>query len=105
MSSLNLGCLPLYIFSTLFGSVAICTFSMLFEKIRFTKMVIFVGTYSLYFYGFHYEVLGLMSYIIKNPYINALLTIIALLPIVFVYKKIKSIIEEKMNDKCNSSCI
>lgn len=103
LSSLNLGCIPFYILSTLFGSIVIYTFSMLVEKIKFTKMLIFVGTYSLYFYGFHYEILGLMSYIIKNPYLNAFLTIIVLLPIVFIYTKIKSNIERKINDKCNCS--
>lgn len=103
LSSLNLGCAPIYILSTFFGSVAICTVSMCIEKLKFTKTIAYIGINSLYFYGFHYEVLGLISSLIKNPYINAVLTIIGLLPIVFVYTKIKSKVEGILNDQCYRS--
>lgn len=105
MSSLNLGCAPFYILSTLFGSVLICSISIFIAKVKFTKTIIFIGTYSLYFYGFHYEVLGIISNFIKNPFISAVLTLMVLLPIVFTYTNIKSKIEGKINDKCNSTSI
>ena len=105
LSSLNLGCVPIYILSTFFGSVAVCTISMCIEKIKFTKLITYIGINSLYFYGFHYEVLGLISSLIRNPYVDAVLTITCLLPIVFVYTKIKSKIEGIINDQRYRSCL
>lgn len=103
MSSLNLGCIPFYILSTLFGSLLVCVISIIVSKLKFTKVIIFIGTYSLYFYGFHYEILGLLSSFIKNPYLLALIALLVLLPIVYIYIKIKFKTEGKLNDKCNSS--
>lgn len=103
LSSLNFGCVPFYIFSTLFGAIVICALSILIAKIKFTKTIVFLGTYSLYFYGFHYEILGLISYAITNPYATALLTTIVLLPIVFLYIKLKSKLQGETNDQCHRS--
>lgn len=65
LSSMNLGIWPLYILSGGFGTAFICTISMGISR---CKLLENIGKNSMYYYGLHYEVIGVVEKIIKGGY-------------------------------------
>lgn len=84
LSSMVLGFWPLYIISSLFGSIFLCSTAMLLEDF---KVFSILGRDSLYYYGLHYEVLGVIEKIVPWGVMQTALTFIVLFPIITAYKK------------------
>lgn len=61
LSSMNLGCVPLYIISSVAGTILVYLFAVAIPKNRILQ---FLGKDSMYYYGLHYEVVGVAEKII-----------------------------------------
>ena len=92
LSSMNLGFWPLYILSGIAGTIFICTLAMFIDNSKFLQMM---GKNSLYFYGLHYLIIGIVERFINVKWGGILQTVITfsvLIPIVLIYQKFKSFI-------------
>lgn len=85
MSSMNLGIWPLYILSGIFGAFFISALAMFVSKIEFLKMI---GRDSLYYYGLHYEIIGISEKMFHNCYFQMIVTMGILYIVIPIYKKI-----------------
>ena len=63
LSSMNLGSWPLYVLSSLFGAVFLCSVSEIIAKI---PVFMVLGRDTLYCYGLHYEVLGIVRKLVPG---------------------------------------
>lgn len=86
-SSMNMGVVPLYLLSSIFGTMALICISMNVQKLKFINLI---GKNSIYYYGFHYEILALLKQIIPYSTVQAVLTVIVLFPIVLIYVYLKN---------------
>lgn len=90
LSSMRLGFWPLYILSGIFGSFFICIIAMFAQNFNFLQML---GKNSLYYYGLHYLFIGIIEKIVNVKWggiIQTLLTFGILIPLVYLYNKLKS---------------
>lgn len=69
LSSMTLGYFPLYILSSIFGTVMVYAAAILLSKQRFLQ---FLGKDSMYYYGLHYEVIGLAEKALPGGYCKPL---------------------------------
>jgi fucose 4-O-acetylase-like acetyltransferase len=87
---MRLGFWPLYILSGIFGSFLICIIAMFAQNFNFLQML---GKNSLYYYGLHYLFIGIIEKIVNVKWggiIQTLLTFGILIPLVYLYNKLKS---------------
>lgn len=61
LSSMSLGVLPIYILSGLFGTIFLCSIAFFISK---SKILESIGKDSMYYYGLHYEFIGVIEKII-----------------------------------------
>lgn len=88
LSSMTLGMWPLYLVSCCAGSLTIFVLSILMEKMIPIQKI---GCDSLYYYGLHYEVLGVVSKCVPGGVLQTAFVFAILLPVISVYKKIKGV--------------
>ena len=86
LSSMTLGMWPLYLVNCCAGGLTIFVLSMLMEKVSPIRKI---GCDSLYYYGLHYEVLGVVSKCTPWGIIQTIFTLTFLVPVISVYKKLK----------------
>lgn len=86
LSSMTLGMWPLYLVNCCTGGLTIFVLSMLMEKVSPIRKI---GCDSLYYYGLHYEVLGVVSKCTPWGIIQTIFTLTFLVPVISVYKKLK----------------
>lgn len=89
LSSMSLGFWPVYLFGGLFGTIAVCALSMIVFKCRFFQCL---GKDSLYYYGLHYEAIGVIEKIFRGGVLQTFVCFAVLIPIVIVYKKVKALV-------------
>lgn len=91
-SSMTMGIIPLYIVCCIFGSLVLFCVSMFIEK---SKIFNVIGKNSIYYYGFHYEILAVLKEVIPYKMIQPFATIVILIPIVAIYLWIKNKLLER----------
>lgn len=96
ISAMIFGIFPLYVLSAIVGTIFIIVISKWIGKCSFLQKC---GSRSLYYYGLHYEVLGVVRLFIKNGYLAALLTVVLMVPVVGVYTWIEENIQEALQRK------
>lgn len=89
LSSMTLGYWPLYLVSSLCGTLMICALAM---YIKNNRLFIALGKDSIFYYGLHYEVLGVIEKIFRGGGLQTLLTFVILYPLVWYIRKHKSLI-------------
>lgn len=100
LSSLNLGNILLYFASCIFGTFVTISISMIINNQKFLQ---WIGKNSLYFYGLHYIFLAIAEKLIPfSGILQTTITLVALIPVIFIYNKLKLEVCKK-NDKHNSS--
>lgn len=92
LSSMSLGFWPFYLLSNFWGTIAVCAIAMNISKCKFFQGL---GRDSLYYYGLHYEVMGIIEKIFKGGILQTVAAFAILVPIVRLYKKMKVIVWEK----------
>ena len=90
LSSMSLGIWQLFFLCGLTGGIFIICLAQIIKK---SKVLASIGSYSLYYYGLHYEVLGVANRI-RGGIIAALLTIVTLYLAFYLFDKIK---RERLN--------
>lgn len=88
LSSMNLGIWPIYILSGVFGTALICTISIGISR---CKLLEDIGKDSMYYYGLHYEMIGVVEKIIKGGILQTIITVTVLYSIIFLFKRGKEI--------------
>ena len=86
LSSMTLGIWPLYILSGIFGSALVYSLAISISKSRLLGQV---GRDSMYYYGLHYEVLGVVEKNLGGGVLQTAVTMSILYLIIFFYKRIK----------------
>lgn len=72
ISSMTLGCIPIYIISALSGSLVIIFLSQIISK---SKILSYFGIYSLQYYGYHYIALSIALYVSHYSLIQIFFTL------------------------------
>lgn len=91
-----MGIIPLYVLCCIFGSLVLLCISMFLEK---SKIFTIIGKNSIYYYGFHYEILAILKEIIPYTLIQPFATLVILMPIVSIYIWLKNkLFTRKKND-------
>lgn len=85
LSSMNLGIWPVYVFCSLCGTVVVLSVS----HITNNSFLQYVGRNSLYIYGMHYCVIGLIDKICTG-FLCAVITLLICIPIAHLYGKIRT---------------
>lgn len=86
LSSLTLGCVPLYLMSSVSGTILIYTIAVALPAQRILQ---FFGKDSMYYYGLHYEVIGVIEKILPGGGLQTMGTFAILIPIVVCYKTMR----------------
>ncbi len=86
LSSLTLGCVPLYLMSSVSDTVLIYTIAMALPAQRILQ---FFGKNSMYYYGLHYEVIGVIEKILPGGILQTMGTFAVLIPVVACYKTMR----------------
>lgn len=94
-SSMTMGITPLYIICCIFGSLTLFCLSMFIEK---SKLFSIIGKNSIYYYGFHYEVLAIVKKIVPYAVLQPIITLVILMPIVSIYVWLKKSFTRKEHD-------
>lgn len=82
---MSLGCWGLYLISCLGGTFVILSISY-FIKNRFLQKI---GENSLYFYGLHYCIIGIISKILFGIWCT-IVTLMLCIPLVYIFKNIRN---------------
>lgn len=88
LSSMTLGMWPLYLISCCAGGLTLFLLSMLMEKVTPIRKI---GGDSLYYYGLHYEALGVVTKFVPGGVLQTALVVTILFPVISVYKRIKGV--------------
>lgn len=83
LSSMSLGVLPIYILSGLFGTIFLCSIAFFISK---SKILESIGKDSMYYYGLHYEFIGVIEKIIPCGVGQAFVTLCILRMVVLFMK-------------------
>ena len=94
MSSMTLGIWPLYFLCGLSGGIFVVCLS---QMIGNSKVLEAIGSKSLYYYGLHYEVLGVANKI-RGGVVAAALTLTTLYIVFYLYDKLKINLVRKGRD-------
>ena len=84
LSSMSLGCWPLYLLSCFGGTVTVLAFSFIVKA----KVLSLIGKNSLYYYGLHYCIIGIVSKVVGNVWCM-LLTLLLTTPLVYGFKYVR----------------
>ena len=88
-SSMNYGSLPLYIVCSLTGSMMIFSLSNTLVSFAKSNYILVLGRDSMYYYGLHYMILGVVSKVFANfSLLQLAFTLLILYFVIPVYKKI-----------------
>lgn len=80
---MSLGVLPIYILSGLFGTIFLCSIAFFISK---SKILESIGKDSMYYYGLHYEFIGVIEKIIPCGVGQAFVTLCILRMVVLFMK-------------------
>lgn len=84
LSSMSLGCLPLYLLSCLGGTLVVLALAHIVGG----KVISLIGRNSLYYYGLHYCIIGIVGKMVGGVWCM-LLTLLLTTPLVFGFKYIR----------------
>lgn len=93
LSSMTLGIWPLHILSGIFGATAICSIAIFISK---SKLLEGIGKNSQYYYGLHYEIMGIVEKIFRGGIMQTAITIGILYPAIYLYKRYKMMLIRRL---------
>lgn len=86
MSSMHLGIAPLYIISGICGTISIFALAISLSGFKALEKI---GKNSMYYYGLHYEIIGVIEKLFRTGYLQTIVTMSILYIVIYFYKSMK----------------